>query len=54
MRSGCTSYRQVHRRDFFRIGGAGLFGLTLADFFQRQCPRRGACSRRPSRPSSCS
>src|SRR5436190_2592416 len=34
MRQGCSNYRQLDRRDFFRAGGTGLFGLTLADFFQ--------------------
>lgn len=32
MTLGCASFRRsLHRRDFFRVGGAGLFGLTLAD-----------------------
>lgn len=32
MLQGCQNYRELHRRDFLRAGGAGLFGLTLADF----------------------
>jgi hypothetical protein len=34
MFAGCKNYRQVSRRDFFRVGGASLFGLTFADFFR--------------------
>lgn len=34
MENGCGSYRRVSRRDFLRAGGAGLFGMTLPDFFQ--------------------
>ena len=36
MKLGCESYRRMNRRDFFRVGGTGLFGLTLADFFRAQ------------------
>jgi len=32
--NGCTNYRRFNRREFLRVGGAGLFGMTLADFFQ--------------------
>src|SRR5204863_992963 len=39
---GCTNYRQLNRRDFFRAGGAGLFGLTMADFFQARAVERTA------------
>jgi hypothetical protein len=31
---GCTQFRQLHRRDFFRVGGAGLFGMTLGQFMK--------------------
>src|SRR6187431_1175254 len=34
MFKGCKNYRQLNRRDFFRAGGAGLFGLSMADFFK--------------------
>src|SRR5436190_23335075 len=34
MRQGCQNYRQCTRRDFLRVGGSGLFGLTFADFFR--------------------
>jgi Protein of unknown function (DUF1501) len=40
MNTGCTNYR-LARRDFFRAGGAGLFGLTLADFFQARANAAG-------------
>ena len=34
MNRGCSGYQQLNRRDFFRVGGTGLFGLSFADFFQ--------------------
>ena len=36
MQPGCDSYRQIGRRQFFRVGGAGLFGMTLANLFRAQ------------------
>src|SRR5215470_847809 len=36
MRQGCQNYRYYDRRDFLLVGGAGLFGLTFADFFRAQ------------------
>lgn len=41
MQPGCTNYRQMDRRDFLRAGGAGLFGLTLADFFRSRAAAAG-------------
>lgn len=32
--TGCKGFRSLHRRDFLRVGGAGLFGMSLADFFR--------------------
>jgi hypothetical protein len=34
MQPGCKNYRLFTRRDVFRVGGAGLFGLRFADFFR--------------------
>jgi len=34
MFTGCDSFRTLGRREFFRVGGAGLFGLTMADLFR--------------------
>src|SRR5262249_23104775 len=34
MIQGCANYQTLNRRDFFRAGGASLFGLTMADFFK--------------------
>jgi hypothetical protein len=34
--NGCSNYRQLDRRTFLRVGGAGLFGMSLADFFRAQ------------------
>src|SRR5262249_36914157 len=40
---GCTGYRTMSRRDVFRAGGAALFGMSLADFYQaRAAARPGA------------
>lgn len=30
----CQQYRHLGRRDFFRVGGTGLFGLTMPALFQ--------------------
>ena len=38
---GCSEYRQMTRRDFFRAGGAGLFGMTMSDFFQARANAAG-------------
>jgi hypothetical protein len=42
MNLGCPSFRRLNRRDFFRVGGSGLFGLTLADLFRAQATTTGA------------
>jgi hypothetical protein len=34
MNQACASYRRINRREFLRAGGAGLFGMTLPQFFQ--------------------
>jgi hypothetical protein len=34
MNTACEGYRRLNRRDFLRVGGAGLFGMGLADFFR--------------------
>lgn len=44
MFQGCREYRRLQRRDFLRVGGAGLFGLTFADFFRA---RAQAAERQP-------
>ena len=41
MLQGCANYR-LTRRDVLRVGGAGLFGLSFADFFR---PRAEASER---------
>jgi hypothetical protein len=40
--NGCTNYRRFNRREFLHVGGAGLFGMTLADFFQARAVARPA------------
>ena len=34
MNTECNAFRSQNRRDFFRAGGAWLFGMALADFFR--------------------
>lgn len=34
MNTACRQFQRLGRRDFFRIGGAGLFGLTLTDLLR--------------------
>src|SRR5262245_30503379 len=41
MNLGCEGYRTLSRRDFFRAGGAGLFGMTMADFFRAKAGTAG-------------
>ena len=31
---GCSQYRRLARRDFLRVGGAGLFGLSMTDMLR--------------------
>src|SRR4051812_29024983 len=38
---GCTGYRSLSRRDFFRAGGASLFGMSLADFMEARVQATG-------------
>src|SRR6478735_6790849 len=42
MQSGCTNYHRFGRRDFLRVGGAGLFGLSFADFFRAQASEQAS------------
>jgi hypothetical protein len=41
MDTACRQFRQVGRREFFQIGGAGLFGLTMADLLRAQSEGAG-------------
>ncbi len=36
MKNTCEQFRRVHRRDFLRIGGLGLCGVTLLDLLRAQ------------------
>jgi hypothetical protein len=47
MTTGCTGYRHMSRRDFFRVGGASLFGMSMPDFF-----RARACAAGQAGPSA--
>jgi hypothetical protein len=45
MKNTCDLFRRVHRRDFLRIGGLGLCGVTMLDVLRAQAaakPRRAA------------
>jgi len=41
MQLGCPSYRQFHRRDFLRIGGASLCGVGLLDLLKARAQAAG-------------
>jgi hypothetical protein len=36
MKNTCQQFRRVHRRDFLRVGGLGLCGVTLPDVLRAQ------------------
>ena len=36
MHKGCFEFNRLGRRDFLRVGGASIFGLTAADLFRAQ------------------
>src|SRR5438270_2339006 len=36
MKNACETFRRVHRRDFLRIGGLGLCGVTMLDVLRAQ------------------
>src|SRR5437588_7184298 len=40
MKNACESFRRVHRRDFLRIGGLGLCGVTMLDVLRAQAVAR--------------
>src|SRR5688500_15087385 len=42
LNSACTGFRRLNRRDFFFAGGAGLFGLTMADLFRSRASAAAA------------
>ena len=42
MKNTCDLFRRVHRRDFLRIGGLGLCGVTMLDVLRgSRCPAAG-------------
>ncbi len=43
--TSCRSYRTLNRRDFFFVGGSGLFGLTLPGLFQSRAQANGQQTR---------
>ena len=49
MQKGCDNYHRQNRRDFLRVGGAGLFGLTFADFFRARASTTAAAAPPPAR-----
>jgi hypothetical protein len=36
MKNTCEQFRRLHRRDFLRIGGLGLCGVTMLDVLRAQ------------------
>ncbi|MFO0964149.1 MAG: DUF1501 domain-containing protein [Gemmataceae bacterium] len=49
MQKGCDNYHRQNRRDFLRVGGAGLFGLTFADFFRARASTTASAAPPPAR-----
>ena len=45
MTIGCTAYRKIARREFLRVGGAGLFGLSCASLLEAQAKPVGPRAR---------
>src|SRR6266436_2933157 len=45
MKNTCELFRRTHRRDFLRIGGLGLCGITMLDVLRAQ----GTAAPRPAR-----
>lgn len=44
VQNGCRNDRQIGRRDFLRVGGAGLFGLSMIDLLKAAESNRSAPS----------
>ncbi len=38
MKNTCEQFRRLHRRDFLRVGGLGLCGVTMVDVLRAQAP----------------
>ena len=49
MNLGCETYRRFHRRDFLRIGGASLCGVSMLDVLRAQAAAAAGRRPRPSR-----
>jgi hypothetical protein len=45
MQPGCRDYQRYNRRDFLRIGGATLFGLTVPQLLRAQSTEQGRTAR---------
>ncbi|MGE3808127.1 MAG: DUF1501 domain-containing protein [Gemmataceae bacterium] len=41
MNTACQDFRNLNRRDFFFVGGSGLFGLAMADLFRARATAAG-------------
>ncbi|QDU94652.1 DUF1501 domain-containing protein [Lignipirellula cremea] len=41
MKNACATFRQFHRRDFLRVGGASLCGVSLLDLLQARAQAAG-------------
>ena len=54
LREGCPEFRRLHRREFLRVGGLGLLGLSLPALFQVQSRASDYTGERPrARAKSC-
>jgi len=53
MKNTCDQFRRVHRRDFLRIGGLGLCGVTLLDVLRAQASAAPAARKAKAKHMIC-
>src|SRR4051794_14196710 len=49
MKIGCDLFRRTHRRDFLRVGGLGLCGVTMLDVLRARTEAAPSASGRTAR-----
>jgi hypothetical protein len=53
MKNTCELFRRVHRRDFLRVGGLGLCGITLVDVLRAQASPALAARKAKAKHMNC-
>src|SRR5262249_44303079 len=53
MKNTCDLFRRVHRRDFLRVGGLGLCGVTMLDVLRAQSSAAPAARRAKAKHMIC-